>query len=234
MTSHDMTADEARLKNIAAMGDQLGAIYSELWQELAWLYRTWAEYVALFGTKESRVALLNEAAPAVTRIVQDSLWEGIILHVARLTDPVKSAGKPNLSICALEDAATDSLLKGKLSPPVQAALSAADFCRDWRNRHLAHRNLDLSLKRGAEPLKPASRAKVNEALNGLSAVLNVVAHHYFRSTTLFDLELRVGGGPGGAMSLLYVIHAGLEAERRKREKLESGEFDPNDFRPRDL
>lgn len=71
MSAHEMTADESRLRNIAAMGDHAGAIYSQLWQELAWLNRAWAEYVALFGTKESRVVLLNEAAPAFTRIVQD-------------------------------------------------------------------------------------------------------------------------------------------------------------------
>ncbi|OYY51379.1 MAG: hypothetical protein B7Y54_10510 [Polaromonas sp. 35-63-240] len=103
MLAQEMTADESRLRNIAAMGEHAGSIYSQLWQELARLYRTWAEYVALFGTKESRVALLNEAAPAFTRIVQDFLWEGVILHIARLTDPPKSMGKPNLSVRALEE-----------------------------------------------------------------------------------------------------------------------------------
>lgn len=234
MASNELTADEARLKNIAAMGDELGSIYSQLWQELAWLYRAWAEYVSLFGTKESRVTLLNRASPALTRIVQDSLWDGVILHVARLTDPAKSAGKPNLSVRALEDAVKDPDFKPIVSAAVSAALRASDFCRDWRNRHLAHLDLDLALKRGAEPLKPASRLKVNEALDGLSAVLNVLSRKYFDSTTIFDIELRVGGGPGGAMSLLYCIDMGLEADRRRQERLKSGHFDACDYRPRDL
>jgi hypothetical protein len=234
MASHEFTADEAQLKNIAAMGEQLGSIYSQLWQELAWLYHTWAEYVVLFGTKESRVTLLNSVAPAFTRIVQDSLWEGVILHVARLTDPAKSMGKPNLSIRALEDAVTDSDLKAKVSAAVADALLASDFCRDWRNRHLAHRDLNLALKKGVEPLKPASRLKVKEALDGLSAVLNVLSRKYFDSTTLFDMDLRIGGGPGGAMSLLYCIDMGLEAERMRQEHLKNGHFDPDDYRPRGL
>ena len=111
MASNELTADQVRLRNLQAMGEEVGSIYSQLWQELAWLYREWAEYVALFGTKESRVELLNEAAPAFTRIVQDSLWEGVILHIARLTDPPKSVGKRNLSIRALEEAVTDSEVK---------------------------------------------------------------------------------------------------------------------------
>ncbi|TFZ07872.1 hypothetical protein [Ramlibacter humi] len=234
MASNELTADQARDRNLAAMGEELGSIYSQLWQELAWLHRTWAEYVALFGTKESRVDLLNEAAPAFNRIVQDSLWEGVILHVARLTDPPKSVGKRNLSIRALEDAATDSELKVQVSKAVAEALSASEFCRDWRNRHLAHRDLNLALKRGAEPLQAASRQKVKEALASLSHVLNVVSLKYMESTTLFDVDLRVGGGPGGAMSLLYYIDMGVEAERRRRERLKSGSFDESDYRPRDL
>ena len=234
MASHELTADEARLRNIEVMGGQLGSIYSQLWQELAWLHRTWAEYVALFGTKESRVTLLNSAAPSFTRIVQDSLWESVILHIARLTDPAKSMGKPNLSVRALEDAVTDPGLKAQVSASVADALLASDFCRDWRNRHLAHRDLELALKRGAEPLKPASRLKVKEALDGLSAVLNLLSRKYFDSTTLFDTDLRTGGGPGGTMSLLYCIDMGLEAERTRLERRKSGHFDPDDYRPRDL
>lgn len=229
-----MTADESRLRNIGAMGENVGAIYSQLWQELAWLYRIWAEYVALFGMKESRVTLLNDAAPAFTRIVQDSLWEGVILHIARLTDPPKSMGKPNLSIRTLEDAVMDPVLRAKISAAIIQVQLASEFCRDWRNRHLAHRDLDLALKRGAEPLEPASRVKVNQALSGLSDVLNVLTRHYFDSTTIFDFDVRVGGGPGGAMSLLYFIDMGMEMERTRKEHLRSGNFDPTDYRPMDL
>ncbi len=216
------------------MGEPVGSIYSQLWQELAWLYRTWAEFVALFGTKESRVTLLNEAAPAFTRIVQDALWEGVILHIARLTDPPKSMGKTNLSVCALEDAISDPELKAKVSSSVKDALLASEFCRDWRNRHLAHRDLDLALKRGAKPLETASRLKVKEALDGLSNVLNALSQHYFDSSTMFDLDLRIGGGSGGAMSLLHIIDVGVQAEKSQKERRRSGHFDPNDYRPRDL
>lgn len=232
--AYEMTAEEDRLKNIDAMGEQVGSIYSLLWQELAWLYLTWAEYVALFGTKESRVTLLNGAAPAFTRIVQDSLWEGIILHIARLTDPPKSMGKSNLSVRAFEEALTDDVLKVRVGSSVKEALDASDFCRDWRNRHLAHRDMHLALRTGGEPLKPASRLKVREALGALADVLNVLSRYYFNSTTFFDLDVRVGGGSGGAMSLLYYIDMGVEAERVREERLKSGNFDPNDYRPRDL
>lgn len=80
--------------------------------------------------------------------MQDAIWEKVILHIARMTDPVKSAGKPNLSSRTLEDAVTEPALKSKLASCAQAVLSGADFCRDWRNRQLLHRDLGLALNRG--------------------------------------------------------------------------------------
>jgi hypothetical protein len=82
----------------------------------------------------------------------------------------------------------------------------------------------------AEPLKPASRQKVREALNALSDVLNAVASHYLKSTTFFD----AGTEHGGALSLLYVLDDGLNAERSRRKRLESDNCDPDGYKPREL
>ncbi|HZV82065.1 MAG TPA: hypothetical protein VFF53_07865, partial [Geobacteraceae bacterium] len=87
------TAEEARANYIEHMGEPLGSVYHCLWQELAWLYSKWNEYVTLYGAKPSRLELLNDAAPHFFRVVQDALWEATILQIARLTDPPKSAGK---------------------------------------------------------------------------------------------------------------------------------------------
>lgn len=151
-----------------------------------------------------------------------------------MTDPVKTAGKANLSVRALEAAVTDAGLKAKVTAAVKQALLASEFCRDRRNRRLAHRDLALALATGAEPLKPASRLMVKEALSALSEVLNVLTWHYFDSTTIFDLDLRVGRWPGGAMQLLHFVDMGMEADRTRNERRRSENFDPNDYRPRDL
>jgi hypothetical protein len=87
MSSTHRTSDEAKIERIAKMGEELGELYDALWQQVAWLYQKWGEYVVLFGTKPSRVELLNLAAPKFFRIVQDTLWKDVLLHIARLTDP---------------------------------------------------------------------------------------------------------------------------------------------------
>jgi len=93
----DLTAEQARARSVQVMGQELGETYEALGQEIVWLHSKWAEYAALYGTKESRVALLNKAAPRFARLIQDTLWEDIVLHIARLTDPPKSASKHNLT-----------------------------------------------------------------------------------------------------------------------------------------
>ncbi len=224
------TADEARTDAILAMGQELGDLYSALWQEVAWLHTKWEEYVVLFGTKESRVELLNRAAPRFARIVQDTLLEDVLLHVARLTDPPKSAGKENLTIQRLAPLVNDRVTKEEVTELVEAAQRATEFCRDWRNRHLAHRDLLLALNRGAQPLKEASRLGVRTALRTIVATLDAISAHYLDSTSMFE----VGAAPGGAINLLHVIDDGLKSAEERQSRLTSGNFESRDFAHRDL
>jgi len=48
------TADEIRNEYLEKMGPQLGADFHALWQDLAWLYVKWIEYVEIFGTSPDR------------------------------------------------------------------------------------------------------------------------------------------------------------------------------------
>lgn len=224
------TATEAKAERSTKMGEPLGPLYNAQWQELAWLHKKWAVYVALFGTKPSRIELMNEAAPAFFRIVQDTFWEDVLLHVARLTDSPKSARKSNLSIRRLADCVQDAETKARVECLTSNALLASEFCRDWRNRRIAHRDLHLALEQDADPLKPASREKVREALEALVAVLNAVSEHYLGSTTYFEQ----GTDAGGAYSLLYVLQDGVNAASNRRARLKSGIYDPVDIDPKDL
>src|SRR6266404_1158399 len=102
------TPDEAKARDIQKMGEVLGQQYHALWQELSWLHAKWNEYVELFGKKSSRIELLNQAAPSFFHLVQTSLWEDILLHIACLTNPPTSLGiKTNLTICNLPNLITD-------------------------------------------------------------------------------------------------------------------------------
>lgn len=228
--SNYKSAEEAEQEYIECMGEPLGKLFNALWQEVAYLHRKWAEYVELFGTKPSRIELLNKSAPYFFRIVQDSLWEQTLLHIARLTDPPKSGGKENLSIQKLPSLLDTPETKQEVSVLVESAIRASEFARDWRNRRIAHRDLKLATKESVEPLELASRAKVKEAIDSIAEVLNGVTKHYQHQTTLFH----AGRSPGGANALLYVIDDGLRAENERRARVERGEYRDEDFGPRNL
>jgi hypothetical protein len=229
MSGH-RTAEEVKQHHIDVMGHDLGSLYHALWNELAWLYSKWEEYVELFGTKPSRIELINRAAGHFFRIVQDSLWEDALLHIARLTDPPRSVGKENLSIRKLPQLIVQEPLKKEVLVLINVAVEKAEFCRDWRNRHIAHKDLKLALSSGAEPLKPASRARVKEALGSISDVLNALSNHYMDSTTMFEGV----GNVDGAVSLLYVLDDGLRAKEERNERRKAGDYRADDYQARDL
>lgn len=227
------TADESKVEYVQLMGETLGKVFHALWQEVAWLYTKWGEYEALYGTKESRIELMNRSAPRLFRIIQDSLWEETLLHIARLTDPPETGKKEkreNLSIQRLHLLAPDESLKQTLEEKMNTAKSKTDFSRDWRNRRIAHRDLHLALDIGIFPLQPASRKAVKEALSAIADVLNTVTLHYNDSTTLFDIP----NGYGGGESLLYVIDDGLKMDEEREKRIQSGDFKDSDFKPRDI
>jgi hypothetical protein len=224
------TPDESKDANAVEMGEELGLLYSALWQQVAGLHHKWEQYVVLFGTKESRVQLLNASAGQFFRVLQDTLWDDTLLHIARLTDSAKSAGKSNLSIRRLPDLIDDEPTKLAVTARVDEALQASEFCRDWRNRHIAHRDLELALKRGPNPLKPGSREKVRKAMEALEAVLNTVSEHYLESTTSFNL----GATAGGALSLLYLLDGGLRAEKARKERIKAGTTMPGDWNRQEI
>jgi len=224
--SEDMTAEQVEEQYIAAMGPDLGRLFYRFWNECEELHWKWGEYVTLFGTKPERIDLLNAAAGSFFVLVQDSLWKDILLHIARLTDPPKSAGKDNLTLQRLPPI-VDETIRACVEKLLQTFLAKCELARDWRNRRIAHRDLHLAQKDGAKPLKTASRQEVREALDSIAALLNLVQSHYCRSSTTRYGFIRP---PGNAEKLLYVLRDGLEADARRRERLKSGNREPEDVK----
>ncbi|MCB2167968.1 MAG: hypothetical protein KQI78_09920 [Deltaproteobacteria bacterium] len=135
-----LSAEEIKQNYIQKLGSDFGYLYYELWYEVSILHLRWDEYVELFGTNPSWIELLNDSAPRFFRTVQDALWESTLLHITRLTDPIKSCGKENLSIqCLLEF--IDADIKPIISEQIKDAVTKSKFCRDWRNRQLESTNV---------------------------------------------------------------------------------------------
>lgn len=178
------------------MGEELGSVFHALWNEVAWLHLKWAEYEELYGKSQERVDLLNEVSPQFFRIVQDSLGDEILLHIARITDPPTDRKSNNLTIRRLS-----SEFGGPVDDnSIDIAIEATVFCRNRRNKMIAHRDLAYALTGQCARLDRATCAQVNGALDSISELLNKVLGHYVDKEICFR-----GIAPHGATALVYAL-----------------------------
>jgi len=220
------TAQDAQNHYVEKMGPTLGLQFAALWQEVVYLHIKWSEFVALYGTNPRRIKLLNGAASSFFSMLQGVLFEEILLHIARLTDPPNTGkDKENLTIRNLPELVDHPETKEKLVTATEQAVKTSEFSRDWRNRHIAHRDLALTMGQAARPLKNASREQVRESLNTIANVLNIVEGHFTNSGTYF----KIGRGLHGATSLLYVLDDALRAREKREQRLLKGEFSEEDI-----
>lgn len=223
--------DTAKKEYVVCMGEPLGKLFYALDQEVEWLYMKWGEYITLYGTESSRIDLMNKVAPLFFRVVQDSLFEGTLLHIARLTDPPKSAGKENLTVRRILPLVSDQRLSGVLKSKIEVAVQKSEFCRGWRNRLIAHQDLKLAIEEeGINLLLPANREMVKKAIDSIADVLNAVILHYNESEIGFGIVYSDGGGE----SLLCIIKDGLKAEEERTKRIKNGDFHEEDFQARDI
>ncbi|SRR6266571_2593078 len=221
------TPEEVEQQYVDSMGAELGRVFHELGNECSWLHWKWGEYVTLFGSKPERIDLLNAASGAFFRIVQDCLWEDTLLHIARLTDPPESAGnKKNLTLQRLPPLVVPEV-RAKVDALLQDCLAKSEFARDWRKRHIAHRDLQLALSENARPLAHASRQTVRQSIESIATLLNGVESHYLHSEVAYEFTSPLPN----AESLLYVLRDGIEVDRQRRKRLESGNIEPEDLYP---
>ncbi len=205
-------------------GDKWGSLFHALESDHFWLRLKWQEARALFRS-EARVDLLNRAARDFWGMMQQVLLEDILLHISRLTDPPRSAGKDNLTVQRLVDLHWAN--RERLTALVDEAVSASSFARPWRNRSLAHRDLELATGIAASPLPPATAEDVGASLSALDALFAGALQMEFG--TQLDPEIVVGGE--GAEDLLLVLRGGLVYEDQQSRLSQTGEEDPHWFDP---
>jgi hypothetical protein len=225
MATH-MSHEEVRQDYVANMGKELGLQFNRLYNECAWLHLKWGEYAALFGTSQSRMDILNSSARGFFVLLDSSLWNDLLLHLCVLTDDPEVGRRQTLTVCRLPRL-VDPAIHDKVRGLVSGAVKKTKFARDWRNRQIAHRDLNLALREGAKPLAPASRKRVKEAIAAIVAVLGAVEKHYRKSATVYEHVSHLGD----AEALLYVLRDGIEARDARFRRLKAGEHCPEDFKP---
>jgi hypothetical protein len=219
--------DDVENNFITKLGPKLGPVYNALYNECAWLVLKWQQYRELFGTNSERIDMLNQSAPLFFGIVDDVLFNDILLELTAFTDPPKSAGKDNLTICLLPDLVASGDFQRELNEMVDTACEATKFARDWRNRNIAHHDFAQALDKEVKPLTPVTRQMIDNAIQAICDVIQKISIYYLHSQITFEPKPIIGG----VIGLLYTLREGIEMQSARHERLQSGKPEPKDIEP---
>jgi hypothetical protein len=206
--AEQLSADDVKRKYLDAMGPRLGVLQYELFQECARLHSKWQEFNALYGHSEERIELLNRASAPIFWLLQETLWDHLLLHLTRLTDRTVVGRRETLTIQRLLPLVAPAL-RQQLAAAIDRCIDATAFARDWRNRHIAHSDFILATDEHATPLQFASRKSVIDSIAAITDTLNLVEGHYGTGPVDYRLPAH------GADSLVRVLKYGV-AERERR------------------
>lgn len=184
MTSRPM--DEVLTDFNTAMGQELGSSFFALHRKLVELHVLWQQYRQLYGSDPETVLLLNRTAGLFFKVVQDELWDSVLLGISRMTDSQSTGKRRNLTLQSLPSLISDSILRSEIEKLCDKARTEASFAREHRNRRIAHQDHDYLSDSCANPLSGISRKRVESMLAALRAVMNRVNLHFFDSTTMYE------------------------------------------------
>jgi len=197
------------------MGDELGLLHYDLRNQLAWLQIKWGEYRELFAHSKERIDVLNRTAPAFFVFLDRALFEDVLLHICRLTDPPATKGQSNLTMHALLRLIKVEPLKVELERLLVDADAKTRFAHDRRNRTIAHKSLLAHRGKHPKPLASASRQSVEDALEALRAVLNRLEEHFLGQHESYEYAIEPLGGVASLVAYLQLGEWGKEERKRQ-------------------
>jgi hypothetical protein len=208
-----------------AIPSDVSEIFEELKKEIVWLHARWILFNQLYGGSERRIDLLNETAGTFFYVVQETFQADVYIALSKLSDPAVKGRFGNLSLEQLQarvDEQNDLDLSDRTRALLDEFLTKCAPFRVWRNKTLAHSDLDTALQREANPLPPTSRQMIHEALETLRKYMNDIEGHYDDSETGYEhFIMRASDGD----SLVHLLKAGLRYNELVSEEVISWDDD---------
>jgi hypothetical protein len=220
----DMNPDEARADYVNKLGDEFGNSYYHAHAEWCDLWLTWKQFKNLFCRGAERVDLINRSGAGFFERVERFFLDSVFLAICRLSDPVKTMGKENLTVKVfLQFMDTDARRK-ELAALLGAVEKITEFARDWRNRAIGHNDLNLKLG-AAEPLKEALLSDIENAIDALFQVFKYIHTEVLESDVLNE----VIDGLNNEMVMLDRLYLGDQVFQNNMEALGPGHYTALEF-----
>jgi hypothetical protein len=204
-------------KNLPTLDRDLRKLYDSLVNEVTLVSLKWQTAKDLFGHSQERVDLLNRTAVSFFQVCQSTFRDDTFIGLSRLTDPLQSAGKDNLSLDRLLES-LDRQVHSQLATDLAELISKAkELCkpfREYRHKKLAHLDLDTVLNTQTDSLPTITIGETNRALKSVYDVLNRFGQHFFDTTTWFDKIIQ----QAGVDSLALYLERGERAFKEDRQR----------------
>jgi hypothetical protein len=155
---------------------RLQALFENVHDQLQELHRSWTLYFLLFGSQYS-VNVVRDTAPFTFGSFQHLLIEAIYLQTHRLLEGGSAEAKGVASLPTLLSALPASLapLRRELKTKINVTRRECLKLSEWRDRHVAHRDLATVLAEHPEPLEPVNAKIVGDALETFAAALSSIS-----------------------------------------------------------
>ena len=195
------------------LAPDLEELFHPINNEVTWLHTIWELYLQLYCATDKNYDIMNSTAPQFFAILQNVLFEQLILIVGRLTDPPTTLGKENASIAMLIEKvkAHDSL---QLANSMQKKLDEfriehAAF-RTWRNKRVNHDDMATLLGKSADLMPEIPRRQAQTAIDQLAGIMNEFSEVLQGSTQIYK-PFMVAKGDGNALLQALQMASGLSA-----------------------
>lgn len=203
------------------MPDKAGSDLLELVKnDLFKLRLEWRLYRSLFGTNKETVDLLNSISVVTSSTLEQILFERVLLGIRKLTDPPKAARRNIRSVTVSGLGEFYENDNKDLARLVSHAKKSAKFARNWSDKRIAHS--DLEYRTGASSLLPASRAKVEQAIDAIAGIVRWIERTHF-GVVLNTHPIQPPEDEGWLLRCLWEGKMALdEKERRSRQLSREG------------
>lgn len=207
-----MESEDDAQRRIVPVEPGLQEAVTILSAQLVELHVVWKQYRELYADAET-IEVLNRTAGMFFKIVQDELWDSILLGICRLLDPAeqgRGGRNRNLTLYSLPPLITDMALRGEVKQACDTDAGLAEFAKKHRDKRIAHQDHGYAMNPSLFEMSGVSRQDVENTLEALRAVLRRIEAHYNDADVLYDKIVLYSGA-----SRLIVALKRLERLERK-------------------
>jgi AbiU2 len=152
-------------------------------------------FQTLYAEEWGNVDLLNDIAPGTFWVLQNALFDSIVMRVARLTDQPKMKKGKNLTLASLIEAVGkdgDTTMAQQLREEYAKVDERVKPIKELRHKVTAH--TDLSTRRRVAPMPTVRMEELCRAVKSLGEFLNIFDHGVNGSLTDYTLSIMDGEG----------------------------------------